>query len=80
MIKVTVYITLKKDVLDPQGKAIHVALNNMGFDKINGVRQGKLIEIDLDAKDHEQAKEQVKKMSEQLLANPIIEDYSIELE
>ncbi|MFQ3361510.1 MAG: phosphoribosylformylglycinamidine synthase subunit PurS [Alphaproteobacteria bacterium] len=80
MIKVTVYITLKKDVLDPQGKAIHVALNNMGFDKINGVRQGKLIEIDLDAKDHDQAKEQVKKMSEQLLANPIIEDYSIELE
>jgi phosphoribosylformylglycinamidine synthase subunit PurS len=80
MIKVTVYITLKKDVLDPQGKAIHVALNNMGFDKINSVRQGKLIEIDLDAKDHDQAKEQVKKMSDQLLANPIIEDYSIELE
>lgn len=80
MIKVTVYITLKKDVLDPQGKAIHVALNNMGFDKINGVRQGKLIEINLDTKDFDEAKKQVKKMSEQLLTNPIIEDYTIELE
>jgi phosphoribosylformylglycinamidine synthase PurS subunit len=73
--KVRVYVTLKKDVLDPQGKAIHHALEGLGFAGINEVRAGKLIELDLD----EGAGEvDVEEMCRKLLANTVIENYRIE--
>jgi phosphoribosylformylglycinamidine synthase subunit PurS len=73
--KVRVYVTLKPGVLDPQGKAIHHALEGLGFAGIRNVRAGKLIELDLD----EGASEgEVEEMCRKLLANTIIEDYRIE--
>lgn len=77
--KATVTITLKSGVLDPQGKAIEHALGALGFQGVNDVRQGKIIEIDLDAMDAAQAEAQVKDMCGKLLANPVIEDYSIDI-
>ncbi len=78
--KALVKVTLKNGVLDPQGKAIHQALGSLGFDGIDQVRQGKLIEIDLNENDEAKARAQVEKMCEKLLANMVIENYSIELE
>jgi phosphoribosylformylglycinamidine synthase PurS subunit len=77
--KATVTITLKSGVLDPQGKAIEHALGALGFQGVNDVRQGKVIEIDLDAADATKAEALVKDMCGKLLANPVIEDYSIEI-
>ena len=75
--KAIVHITLKKGVLDPQGKAIGHALAGMGFDGVGDVRQGKVIELDLaDGTDEERIRE----MCEKLLANPVIEDYRISLD
>ena len=78
--KALVKVTLKNGVLDPQGKAIHQALGSLGFDGIDQVRQGKLIEIDLNENDEAKARAQVEKMCQKLLANMVIENYSIELE
>jgi len=78
--KALVKVTLKTGVLDPQGKAIHQALNSLGFDGIDQVRQGKLIEIELGETDEDTAQAQVEKMCEKLLANMVIENYAIELE
>ena len=75
--KVSVIITLKKDVLDPQGKVIHQTLNGMGFDGINEVRQGKYFEIDTKESDPNKAKEKVEEMCKKLLANLVIENYKI---
>ena len=75
--KVSVIITLKKDVLDPQGKVIHQTLNGMGFDRINEVRQGKYFEIDTNENDKKAAEEKVKEMCKKLLANLVIEDFKI---
>ena len=75
--KVSVIITLKKDVLDPQGKVIHKTLDGMGFDSINEVRQGKYFEIDTKDDDKKQAEEKVIEMCEKLLANLVIENYKI---
>ena len=73
--KTRVYVTLKNGVLDPQGKAIHHALEGLGFSGINEVRAGKLIELDLD----EQVSDaQVEEMCRKLLANTVIENYRIE--
>ncbi|WP_425406264.1 phosphoribosylformylglycinamidine synthase subunit PurS [Hwanghaeella sp.] len=77
--KATVTITLKSGVLDPQGKAIEHALGALGFQGVNDVRQGKVIEIDLDAADAATAEAMAKDMCGKLLANPVIEDYSIEI-
>jgi phosphoribosylformylglycinamidine synthase len=77
--KATVRITLKNGVLDPQGKAIANTLKNLGFSDIHGVRQGKLIELELDTNDKATAQKQVTEMCENLLANTVIEDYDIEL-
>ena len=77
--KAHIHITLKKGVLDPQGKAIENALKTLGFDQVKNVRQGKFIEIELDEKDPEVAEKQVSKMSEQLLANTVIENYQINI-
>ena len=75
--KVSAIITLKKEVLDPQGKVIRGALDGMGFNNINEIRQGKYFEIDIDEKDKKKAEEQVENMCKKLLANLVIEDYRI---
>ena len=75
--KVSVIITLKKDVLDPQGKVIHQTLDGMGFDNINEVRQGKYFEIFTKENDKKKAQEKVDEMCKKLLANLVIENYKI---
>ena len=75
--KISVIITLKKDVLDPQGKVIQQTLDGMGFDDINEVRQGKYFEIDTKESDPKKAKEKVEEMCKKLLANLVIENYKI---
>ncbi len=77
--KARVYVMLKNGVLDPQGEAVHHALGSMGFDGVEGVRQGKVIELDLSATDKSAAEAEVKEMCEKLLANTVIESYQIEL-
>lgn len=77
--KARVTILLKDGVLDPQGEAIRHALGGLGHDGVTGVRQGKLIELDLNATDAEAARAEVAKMCEGLLANTVIEKYSIEI-
>ena len=77
--KARVHITLKDGVLDPQGKAIAHALETLGFQGVAGVRQGKYIEIDLDAPDEAKARSQVDAMCEKLLANTVIENYSVDI-
>ena len=75
--KVSIIITLKKDVLDPQGKVIHQTLDGMGFEAINEVRQGKYFEIDTNESDKKKAEEKVEDMCKKLLANLVIEDFKI---
>ena len=75
--KISVIITLKKDVLDPQGKVIHQTLDGMGFDDVNEIRQGKYFEIDTKENDPNKAKDQVEDMCKKLLANLVIENYKI---
>ena len=75
--KISVIITLKKDVLDPQGKVIHQALDGMGFKDVNEVRQGKYFEIDTKETNPTKAKHKVEEMCKKLLANLAIENYKI---
>ena len=75
--KISVIITLKKDVLDPQGKVIHQTLDGMGFNDIAEVRQGKYFEIDTKENDPSKAKDKVENMCKKLLANLVIENYKI---
>ncbi len=75
--KVSAIITLKKDVLDPQGKVIHQALDGMGFENITEVRQGKYFEIDVNENDPSKAKAVVEDMCKKLLANLVIENFKI---
>ena len=75
--KISVVITLKKDVLDPQGKVIHQTLDGMGFEGINEVRQGKYFEIDTKENDKEKAEAKVEDMCKKLLTNLVIEDFKI---
>ena len=75
--KISVVITLKKDVLDPQGKVIHQTLDGMEFEGINEVRQGKYFEIDTNESDKKKAVEKVEEMCKKLLANLVIEDFKI---
>tara|TARA_Y100000591_G_C21412803_1_gene488381 strand:+ start:269 stop:511 length:243 start_codon:yes stop_codon:yes gene_type:complete len=75
--KISAIITLKKDVLDPQGKVIHQALDGMGFNNVNEVRQGKYFEIDVKETDEKKARKKVEEMCEKLLANLVIENYKI---
>ena len=77
--KATIKITLKYGVLDPQGKAIEKSLGQLGFSGVNEVRQGKLIELDIDADTPEAAEKQITEMCEKLLANTVIENYDIQL-
>ena len=75
--KISVIITLKQDVLDPQGKVINQTLTGMGFDNIDEVRQGKYFEININEQDEAKAKTQVEEMCKKLLANLVIENYRI---
>ena len=78
--KARVHVTLKPGVLDPQGKAIAGALASLGFDGVGQVRQGKVIDLEVDGADQAEARERVDAMCRKLLANTVIEDYAIELE
>ena len=75
--KISATVTLKKDVLDPQGKVVSQTLKNMGYRDIVSVRQGKYFEIELNETDKEKAKEKVEEICKKLLTNIIIEDYTI---
>ena len=76
--KARVVVTLKKSVLDPQGLAVGRALGSLGFNEVKDVRLGKIIELDLDARDASEAKKRVQDMCEKLLANTVIEEYRVE--
>lgn len=77
--KVIVNIKLKEGILDPQGKAVHHALDSLGFNEVSEVRIGKQIVLNLEEQDAQNAKAKVEKMCEMLLANTVIEDYEIVL-
>ena len=76
-LKFSVTVTLKKDVLDPQGKVVQNTLQNLGIDKLISIRQGKYFEIELDDTDQKKAEKKVDDMCKKLLANLIIEDYKV---
>ena len=78
--KARVHITLKSGVLDPQGKAIAHALGNLGFGGVQGVRQGKYLELELADTDRGAATERLESMCQKLLANTVIENYRIDLD
>ena len=75
--KISVIVTLKRDVLDPQGKTIKKALEGMSFKNVNDVRQGKYFEIDIDEKNQKKAEVKVEEMCKKLLTNLVIENYKI---
>jgi phosphoribosylformylglycinamidine synthase subunit PurS len=78
-VKAKVHVTLKNGVLDPQGKAVQHALASLSFSGVRDVRQGKYIELDLEETDRARARQSVEAMCKQLLANTVIENYSIEI-
>jgi phosphoribosylformylglycinamidine synthase len=77
--KARVHVMLKAGVLDPQGEAVRHALGQLGFDGVESVRQGKVIELDLAEDDRSRAEAAVREMCEKLLANTVIESYSVEI-
>ena len=77
--RATVTVMLKNGVLDPQGEAVRRALGSLGFEGVDGVRQGKVIEIDLAQTDRASAEAEVRQMCEKLLANTVIESYRVEI-
>jgi len=79
-LKISATVTLKKDVLDPQGKVVTQTLKNMGYDNIVSIRQGKYFEIDIDENNKEKAKKIIEEISKKLLTNLVIEDYKIILD
>ncbi len=78
--KANVYVTLKEEVLDPQGEAVRRALDSLGFPGVKKVRVGKLIEIDVDGANRADAEQKLRSMCEKLLANPVVEDFEFEVE
>ena len=76
--KIRVFVTLKPDLLDPQGEAINSALLNLGFSEVKSVRQGKTIDIELSEIDFKVARSRVEEMCDKLLANSVIENYYVE--
>ena len=79
--KARVFVSLKKSVLDPQGKTIHRSLQNLGYENVKDVRQGKVFEIDLNnALSPDDVRREIEQMAQSVLANPIIEQYSYEIE
>mgnify|MGYP005713706875 FL=1 len=77
--KARIKIMLKNGVLDPQGEAIKHALNNIGFESVTGVRQGKVIELDIEGSDKNQVRSQIENMCNKMLANTVIENFEIEI-
>lgn len=77
MIKARVTVTLKNGVLDPQGKAIEGALDTLGFSGVGSVRQGKVFDLELEGSDKAKAESDLNAMCEKLLANTVIEDYTV---
>ncbi len=77
--KAEVFVTLKKEVLDPQGDAVRRALDALGFEGVASVRIGKFIEVELEHEDQAKATERIETMCQKLLANPVIEDFRFEL-
>ena len=80
MYKADIKVTLKKSVFDPQGATVMHSLETLGFNDVSNVRIGKFIQIDIDCGSKDEANDYVEKMCDQLLANPVIESYSFELE
>ncbi len=78
--KAKIYITLKKGVLDPQGKTVNRALYGMGYGEVADVRIGKFMEVELNSSSREGAEERIREICEKLLANTVIEDYRFEIE
>ncbi|MBI5560119.1 MAG: phosphoribosylformylglycinamidine synthase subunit PurS [Deltaproteobacteria bacterium] len=78
--KANVYVTLKKGVLDPQGKAVKSALNSLGFKEVMDLRVGKFIEITIDGAGKREAKKRLEEMCRNILTNPVIEDFRVEIE
>jgi len=76
-LKISAIVTLKKDVLDPQGKVVSQTLKNMGYNNISNVRQGKYFEIEIEEEDKEKAKKIIEEVCKKLLTNIVIEDYNI---
>ena len=79
MLKANVYVSLKKQVLDPQGKAIQHALHDLGFDAVKSLRYGKFLEVELESGSREEAAEVLDAVCRKMLANPVIEDYRFEI-
>lgn len=79
MIKAIVKIKLKSGILDPQGKAVNNALHHLGYDEIEDVRIGKLVELSISGSDMSNIRQRIQEASHKLLANPVIEDYEIEI-
>lgn len=77
--KARIHVYLKPGVLDPQGAAVAGALKNLGFDEVDNARQGKLIELDISGDDADAAKSRVEEMCKKLLANPVIENFTVEM-
>jgi phosphoribosylformylglycinamidine synthase PurS subunit len=78
-VKANIYVTLKREVLDPQGDAVRRALDSLDFEGVHSVRVGKLIEIELAGDDRQKASEELHAMCEKLLANPVMEDFRFEI-
>jgi len=76
-LKISVLVTLKKDVLDPQGKVVNQTLKDMGYENISSVRQGKFFEIEIDENDKEKVKKIAEEICKKLLTNEVIENYKI---
>tara|TARA_Y100000741_G_C18129033_1_gene508312 strand:- start:493 stop:732 length:240 start_codon:yes stop_codon:yes gene_type:complete len=77
-LKISVTVTLKKDVLDPQGKVVGQTIKNMGYNSVSSVRQGKYFEIEIEENNKDKAKKKVQEICEKLLANLIIEDFVVD--
>ena len=77
--KAKIYVTLKNGILDPQGRAIQQSLTTLGFDAVEEIRMGKLLEVELKETDRSKAEATVKAMCQKLLSNPVIEDYRFDL-
>ena len=77
--KANIYVTLKREVLDPQGDAVRRSLASLGFDEVKSARVGKLIELELRGGDRVSAESHIQSMCEKLLANPVIEDFRYEI-
>jgi len=78
--KAKVYVTLKPGILDPQGKAIKHSVELLGYNGISDIRQGKYFEVAIEAVEEKQVREDVERMAREVLSNPVIEDYRVEIE